>query len=228
MFGSRKAKPARRNMPRLAAARPIRSSLLLALEPRFVFDGAEASAIDPPAFDPGAPAAGESETAPGANGSLLDAGNAAAAVATPSLFAANAAPDSGDKELGLYSADAPRGANIVVIDSAVGDFEGLRDAMLRAGAEVHVLSPDRDGLGQIAEFLRGRADVQALHIVSHGGGAMLALGNSHIEFDRLTTQQALTLQRIGASLSDWRIFWFTVVHSARATRGKPPSSGSRR
>ena len=70
---------------------------------------------------------------------------------------------------------------IVFIDSKVQDRETLL-AGINPNAEVIVLDATRDGVDQIADALRGRSDVDAIHIISHGSDGQVQLGNAVLEF----------------------------------------------
>ncbi|HMQ58738.1 MAG TPA: DUF4347 domain-containing protein, partial [Rhizobiaceae bacterium] len=149
------------------------SSLMIALEPRIVFDAAMiATAQD--AFDDGEPeVSGDSPgTSPG-----IDA-----------LVAA----------LTAQVIEAPR--EIAFIDAAVEDPAALI-AALQDRAEVHVLSANRDGVAQIAEVLAGRSDVEAIHIVSHGRSGTLDLGSAKLTEASMAGRHAEEMTIIAGALS---------------------------
>ncbi len=192
MDGGNNQPKGKREARTAGATRLVRASLLLALEPRFVFDGA-----DPIAFNPGdtGDAASQAQGGGDAGNNVAPAAPLPAAPPAGSIFASS-------WDSGIAAGDADKGAAIVVIDSAVPNYELLRESAMRAGAEVYVLSSERDGLAQIADILQGRVDIASLHIVSHGMSTALSLGNSGIDFDTLSAQQGLLFQKIGASLAD--------------------------
>ncbi|MCC7101063.1 MAG: DUF4347 domain-containing protein, partial [Rubrivivax sp.] len=75
---------------------------------------------------------------------------------------------------------------IVFVDAAVADAQPIVDALLAsrdAQAEVEVvhLRGDADGLSQIGEVLAGERDIDAVHIVSHGGSGRLQLGSGVVD-----------------------------------------------
>ena len=90
-------------------------------------------------------------------------------------------------------------SSLIVVDSRVSDYQTLL-AGLAADSEILLLSPDRDGVAQIADYLDGRAGYDALHIVSHGADGLLSLGDSVVDQQNLETQSALW-RGIGASLT---------------------------
>jgi hypothetical protein len=90
------------------------------------------------------------------------------------------------------STDCP---TLVIIDSAVDDCASLA-AGVQPGTEVLILHPQEDGIAQITSALAHYRQIQALHIISHGGPGTLYLGNT-----RLNNQ---TLPRYTAQIQQWR------------------------
>jgi uncharacterized delta-60 repeat protein len=89
---------------------------------------------------------------------------------------------------------------LVVIDTQVSDYETLL-AGLAGDVEVLLLDPDRDGVQQIADHVAGRAELDAIHILSHGTPGTLYLGRSVLNLESLNTYGPLW-QGIGSALSD--------------------------
>lgn len=113
----------------------------------------------------------------------------ALAVAGDEAMAASAANDSVDEQ--------PR--EVVFIDAAVSEIEDwLRPG---PGALVVQLQAGRDGVEQMAEFLRGLHDIQAVHIVSHGSQGRLMLGDAVLDTSSTQGQHADDLATIGSALS---------------------------
>lgn len=144
---------------------------LLALEPRFMFDGAAVGdAHDALANDPvDQPTPAESES-----------------------------PSPAD-DAGPVTTDAPARQEIVFVDSSVTGYEALA-AAVRDGVETVVLDGDRDGLAQIAAHLDGRSGIDAIHIIGHGGAGEQRIGTTELNADTLASR-ADTLAAIGAALS---------------------------
>jgi large repetitive protein len=67
--------------------------------------------------------------------------------------------------------------------------------------EVIILDPNRDGVEQIAEVLKGRKDVTAIHILSHGNAGQLRLGNATLNQASMAGEHADELVTIKAALS---------------------------
>ncbi|MCT7956699.1 Ig-like domain-containing protein [Laspinema palackyanum] len=74
--------------------------------------------------------------------------------------------------------------SIAIFDTTVENWESLAAGVL-PGTEVVVLHPHQDGVGQIAEILATRSNIQALHIVSHGSPGSLQLGSVLLNTDNL-------------------------------------------
>ena len=64
---------------------------------------------------------------------------------------------------------------IVFIDTSVEGYQTLMEG-IDPNAEVILLDSTRDGIEQIAEILRNRSDIDAIHIISHGDQGELRLG----------------------------------------------------
>ncbi|NJM00432.1 MAG: DUF4347 domain-containing protein, partial [Synechococcaceae cyanobacterium SM2_3_2] len=87
---------------------------------------------------------------------------------------------------------------LVFVDQSLPDLAVLL-AGIQPGAEVILLDPSRDGIEQIAEALRGREGIQALHILSHGSAGTVQLGDSSLNLDNLDAY-AQQLQDWGTAL----------------------------
>ncbi|MBI1291051.1 DUF4347 domain-containing protein, partial [bacterium] len=151
------------------------------LEPRIAFDAALGAAIvdvlgdAPPEFHDGA---GDHSGATG--GHFADA-----------VHSAEPLVDAGD---------IAGPSQIVFIDSRVEDAGDLL-AGIDPSADIVFLDPDRDGVEQIAEVLASRSDVEAIHILAHGGSGHLTLGSGELNVDTIDGVHAGRLGEIGASLS---------------------------
>ncbi|MEY3868976.1 MAG: hypothetical protein RLZZ338_2867 [Cyanobacteriota bacterium] len=75
---------------------------------------------------------------------------------------------------------------LFIIDSNVPDYQQIV-ATLPPGAEVHILDPLADGLGQISEILHKVDRGISLHLISHGAPGILYLGNGTLELHNLET-----------------------------------------
>ncbi|MBS1191935.1 MAG: autotransporter-associated beta strand repeat protein [Rhodocyclaceae bacterium] len=164
-----------------AGAPPLRRRLAgygarpLALEQRFMFDGA---AVDT--------AAAASHTADAAVAERIAGERAGADTLAPAAAVTPAEPG------------APR-REIVFVEDNVADY-GQLVAAIKPGMEVVVLDHARDGLGQMAEALSGHRGLDAIHIVSHGGEAMIDLGTLKLDPSTIG-DHGEALARIGEALN---------------------------
>ena len=79
---------------------------------------------------------------------------------------------------------------IVFVDTGVDGYQQLlADLQDQQGGsrrfEVYLLDSTRDGIEQISERLAGNRDVDAIHIISHGGDGRVSLGNSWLDINSL-------------------------------------------
>lgn len=78
---------------------------------------------------------------------------------------------------------------VIIVDGGIAEFDQLvRGAP--AGADVFILNSSLPGLQQVAAFLNGRAQVPALHILSHGEPGTLFLGQCAVRLQDLETHAA--------------------------------------
>ncbi|MEG4283238.1 DUF4347 domain-containing protein [Microcoleus sp. A006_D1] len=73
---------------------------------------------------------------------------------------------------------------IVFADSQVTDCENLTETA-NSDTEVVILKGDRDGIEQIAETLKQRKNIAAIHILSHGASASLQLGTTELNLSNI-------------------------------------------
>ncbi|MDE3739996.1 Ig-like domain-containing protein [Pseudomonas resinovorans] len=149
-----------------------RASLIQALEPRMMFD-----ASVPVVADQGAQAV---EAA-----SVKDTASSHDAATLETTATAESSSPSSRHE-------------VVFVDGNVADLQQLTNQL--AGKEVVVLDPSRDGLQQMADYLKGRSEIDAIHLISHGGEGSIQAGSSRLTLDNIDSAQA-KLESIGASLS---------------------------
>ncbi|MAI30825.1 MAG: hypothetical protein CBE00_01640, partial [Planctomycetaceae bacterium TMED240] len=92
-----------------------------------------------------------------------------------------------------------RTSEIVFIDTGVQNHETL-EVGFREGVEVLILEGTQDGVTQISQALQGRADLDAIHLISHGSAGSLRLGSAELSSESMT-QYADALSQIGSSLT---------------------------
>ncbi len=90
--------------------------------------------------------------------------------------------------------------SILFVDSQVENYESLL-VDLTEDVEVFLLNAEEDGILQMADFLKGRSNLDSIHVISHGSYGALALGSSLLSGDNLSDYEE-ALGEIGASLSE--------------------------
>ncbi|MBG6079082.1 autotransporter-associated beta strand protein [Rubrivivax gelatinosus] len=148
-------------------------TLMRALEPRVMFDGAAVA------------------TAAAATAHHADPAPDVHAAAEP------APHDTPAAVLPAHASDARK--EIVFVDTRTPDYQSLLQG-ISPDAEVVLLRTDRDGVQQIADALAGRSGIDAVHLISHGDAGVLLLGNGPL-FEGNLTQHRDQLQAIGKALS---------------------------
>ena len=89
-------------------------------------------------------------------------------------------------------------SRIIFINSNVADYQRLI-SQLPSGSEVVVLDADQDGVLQILAALRGKMDLDAMDIISHGMPGTLMLGSCELNSTNLA-DYAEQLAQIGGHL----------------------------
>lgn len=151
-----------------------RAPLAAALEPRMLFDGAIAATV--------------AETA--ASAEHASTADAAKPSDDGSQHASDAVPPA---------ATGDHRQEVVFIDGKVDNKQQLI-AGLKPGTEVVVLDSNQDGLQQIADYLKNRSDIDAIHLLSHGADGTVELGNTWLNAENIG-QHSAALNAIGAALA---------------------------
>lgn len=142
----------------------------LALEQRFMFDGAGAADAVHAAADGAAAPDAVVDTAGALRHALM----------------AEAAPATSQRQ------------EVVFVDSQVANLGELL-AGLSGNAEVVILDASKDGLQQMADYLQGRSGLDAIHLLSHGADGTVQMGNVWLSSGNLA-EHSTALQSIGAAL----------------------------
>ncbi|MFM0503792.1 DUF4347 domain-containing protein [Paraburkholderia caffeinilytica] len=193
--------------------------LLMALEPRVVYD-ASVAAIAPHAHAHGA----EADT---------HAGVAAATNATPHAAPKTVAEhdvrhvkplndneaQNTDTQKAVQSG-APAAADaaphaVVFIDPSVPDYQALI-AGLPAGTQYVVLNATTDGFAQIAGYLQTHKGVDSIHLISHGADGEIQAGSTWLNAGDLSAYSG-ELAQIGAAIKpggDFLIYGCDVAQNA--------------
>jgi hypothetical protein len=178
----KRAHKAAQATPKRAAVAASPAPMMLALEPRIMFDAAVgATAVDvahhaepqpaPPPAHASAPAPEHSEPAP-------------AVVDTPTVSTESPQPSH----------------NVVFVDSRVQESASLLQN-LAANTEVVYLQNNEPGLQQIADYLADHADASSIQIVAHGSVGDLWLGNTYLSSDNVA-EHAVELSAIGSHMRE--------------------------
>ncbi|RDI14787.1 Ig-like domain-containing protein [Comamonas sp. AG1104] len=161
------------SLPSASVVRP------LALEQRFMFDGA-------------------------ALGAVLDAANATpdsaatdAGISEATAALRHALSTDSEKAVESGAVTVPR-QEVVFVDNRIQNYQQLIRNMA-LGTEVVLLDSSADGLQQIADYLHGRSDIDAVHVISHGDEGKIQLGRDWIDSSALNSRSE-TLARIGEAL----------------------------
>lgn len=145
--------------------------LLMALEPRIMFDASVGVVAQDAAAQTTVDAAKDSTS----NNE-----------ASPAQAAAADSGQSGQRH------------EVVFVDSQVSNAGKLLEG-LPANTEVVVLDPNKDGLQQMADYLKGREGLDAIHLLSHGADGTVQMGNVWLASNNLAEHRA-ALESIGAAL----------------------------
>nr|WP_314706606.1 DUF4347 domain-containing protein [uncultured Comamonas sp.] len=99
-------------------------------------------------------------------------------------------------------AEAPSASNqrqeVVFVDGQVANLAELLQGL--PGTEVVVLDSNQDGLQQIADYLKNRSGIDAIHLLSHGADGTVELGNTWLNAENIG-QHSAALNAIGAALA---------------------------
>ena len=110
---------------------------------------------------------------------------------------ANGTGSESDTQLDRVAAAGTR--ELVFINENIAEYQQLITDLQGENAnrviEVVVLDADRDGIEQVSEILADRADLAAIHFITHGSEGQINLGSSWLN--------SATLQQNIASISSW-------------------------
>ena len=96
--------------------------------------------------------------------------------------------------------DANDARQIVFISAGVFDQDYVAN-QLDPAYEIYLIEPGSDAIQQIAEALKGRSDISAIHLIGHGEEGRLFLGDTVLDAQSMEGVHREWLESIGASLS---------------------------
>ena len=104
---------------------------------------------------------------------------------------------------------------VVFVDSTLPQWRDLLKDV-PAGAEVVVLDAAKNGVGQMADYLKDKANVGSVHILSHGGDGYLLLGNTMLSSHNIDDYQGklATISHALAPGGDIFLYGCDVAQSA--------------
>ncbi len=89
--------------------------------------------------------------------------------------------------------------SLMIVDTTVTGWRQLV-AAVAPGVEVVLLDKGGDGVARVSELLAGRSQIQSLYLVSHGRAGDIILGDAHLTLDTLESHAA-TLSSWGSALA---------------------------
>ena len=167
-----------------APAGKTTTSLILALEPRIMFDAAVGASVDQILDNSNNPTTSFADQSQAGN-EAHESDN------SPSK---NLAPlaDSLSSNANIKSASVKE---IAFVDPRVRESEILL-RQLKPGVEVVVLDPLKDGILQMTEYIQAQKDVSAIHVLSHGVAGSITVAD--------TILTAGNIDQYGQDFAGWR------------------------
>ncbi|KRB75761.1 DUF4347 domain-containing protein [Noviherbaspirillum sp. Root189] len=89
----------------------------------------------------------------------------------------------------VSSTASDTGKVIAFIDTSVADYQTLKQN-IKPGVEVVLIDDVHDGFAQIAAALRGRSDIEAVHLFSHGGPGHLQVSTANLTLASMSDYSA--------------------------------------
>ncbi|SEK79385.1 DUF4347 domain-containing protein, partial [Paraburkholderia caballeronis] len=208
-----------RPRPRVAAA-----PLLLALEPRVVYDASVAAVAAQPHPHEHAPAdlhratETHTDTATASASPASSAGRASQTASETAGSGRHAKADDGRAPTNPQDTQHPTSSaqtQVVFIDPSVANYRTLI-AGLPAGTQYVVLDANTDGLAQIAQYLQAHHGVESISLVSHGSDGAIQVGSTWLTNGDLSGYST-QLAQIGAAMNaggDFLIYGCDVAQQA--------------
>ena len=108
--------------------------------------------------------------------------------------------DEPDVALPSHEASEDVRHELIIVDPKIPDYEKLLTDVSAVGGDnvrldVVLIDPQRNGVEQITQLLLRHSDLDAIHLISHGGAGEIKLGSEAIDLD--------ALQRSGDLVRSW-------------------------
>lgn len=190
---------------RLDGKPAVQSSLIMALEPRMMFDGAVAAT---------AAAATDVAKSTDAQDTASADKSAAAASASKDTSGAShaAATDSGQ------AAGSASGRNVVFVDSRVADAQQLLQGVA-ANTDVVFLERNGNGVQQMAQYLAAHPGAASVQIIAHGNDGDLWLGSSYVSAENIA-DYGNALTQLGSNMQAGGDILIYACNTAQGERGQ--------
>ena len=112
-----------------------------------------------------------------------------------------------EPDVGLASTEPaePLRQELVIVDPSVEDYETLLFDMQPVGGDkaelrILILDPQRSGIDQISKILSDRSDLDAIHLISHGGDGAIQIGGDTLNL-ALMQSEPETFSEWGGALT---------------------------
>ena len=98
-----------------------------------------------------------------------------------------------DVALASHEPAEPLRQELVIVDPSVEDYETLLFDMQPLGGDkaelrIVILDPQRSGVDQISKILSERSDLDAIHLISHGGDGAIRIGSDTLDLALLQSE----------------------------------------
>ncbi|CDF84448.1 hypothetical protein PKB_3101 [Pseudomonas knackmussii B13] len=183
----------------------VQPTLIMALEPRMMFDGAVAASV------------GEAAKPTDTQDAVADKGAAATHSKDSDSSHAAATGDVRSSDAG-QGAQAGSGRNVVFVDSRVEDAKQLLQGVA-SNTDVVFLDRNGNGVQQMAQYLAAHPGAASVQIIAHGNAGDLWLGNSYVSAENIADYGA-SLNQLGANMQAGGDILVYACSTAQGERGQ--------
>ncbi|MGV7223972.1 MAG: DUF4347 domain-containing protein, partial [Nitrospinales bacterium] len=107
---------------------------------------------------------------------------------------------------------------LVFIDTSVPDYQRIVNA-IEPGAEIFFLDAGRNGVKQIAGFIKARRNVHAVHVIAHGDQASIHLGSVVLSAENLYSYRS-EMETIKQALANGADMMLYSCNTGQGDRGQ--------